>query len=251
MCLVREVLNAPCRFVHNAGDNSSDLEPVTFADPADPSQTITASVPRGELNADLFDAAFTRPSGEGWYPGGPVALAAAHRIAAGAPLGARWAHKYALDLDGAGYSGAFLALLESDSAVLKPTLYAEFWSGTAVPWLHYVPLSTGMRELYALHAYFSGPSPAAARAAGVDVPEGYVAPGDRALRRIARAGKQWRRTAARAVDMEGVCLTLHVRQLQDADAPTAYVYRLCLEYARLWADDRAAMDFVLSQTKSA
>jgi hypothetical protein len=26
---------------------------------------------------------------------------------------------------------------------------------------------------------------------------------------------------------------------------TAYVYRLVLEYARLWADDRTAMDFVM------
>jgi len=25
----------------------------------------------------------------------------------------------------------------------------------------------------------------------------------------------------------------------------AYVYRLCLEYARLWTDDRDSMDFVL------
>jgi hypothetical protein len=93
MCLVREVLSAPCRLVHNAGDNSSDLEPIEFADPADPSQTIMASVLRGEMNADFFDAAFTRPSGDGWYLGEPTALAAAHRIAAGAPLGACWAHK--------------------------------------------------------------------------------------------------------------------------------------------------------------
>ena len=27
--------------------------------------------------------------------------------------------------------------------------------------------------------------------------------------------------------------------------PTAYMYRLCLEYARLWADDREAMSFSL------
>lgn len=26
---------------------------------------------------------------------------------------------------------------------------------------------------------------------------------------------------------------------------TAYVYRLCLEYARLWADDRDSMNFTL------
>ncbi|KAJ7664400.1 glycosyltransferase family 90 protein [Mycena polygramma] len=49
--------------------------------------------------------------------------------------------------------------------------------------------------------------------------------GDRRLRRIARAGKQWKETMGRTVDME------------------IYVYRLALEYARLWADDREAMSY--------
>ncbi|KAJ7097534.1 hypothetical protein C8R44DRAFT_366408 [Mycena epipterygia] len=49
--------------------------------------------------------------------------------------------------------------------------------------------------------------------------------GDRRLRRIARAGKQWKQTMGRTVDME------------------VYVYRLALEYARLWADDREAMSY--------
>ena len=31
----------------------------------------------------------------------------------------------------------------------------------------------------------------------------------------------------------------------DARPPLAYVYRLCLEYARLLADNRETMDFVL------
>ncbi|KAJ7712685.1 capsular associated protein [Mycena metata] len=51
--------------------------------------------------------------------------------------------------------------------------------------------------------------------------------GDRRLRRIARAGKQWKRTMGRTIDME------------------VYVYRLALEYARLWADDREAMSYTL------
>jgi hypothetical protein len=47
--------------------------------------------------------------------------------------------------------------------VHKPTFFAEFWSATAVLWLHSVPLGAGMRELYALYAYFSGPSAASTR----------------------------------------------------------------------------------------
>ncbi|KAJ7182262.1 glycosyltransferase family 90 protein [Mycena crocata] len=46
---------------------------------------------------------------------------------------------------------------------------------------------------------------------------------DARLRRIARAGKQWKQTVGRKVDME------------------VYVYRLALEWARLWSDDREAM----------
>ncbi|KAF7313183.1 CAP10 domain-containing protein [Mycena kentingensis (nom. inval.)] len=49
--------------------------------------------------------------------------------------------------------------------------------------------------------------------------------GDRRLRRIARAGKQWKATMGRKIDME------------------VYVYRLAIEYARLWADDREKMNY--------
>nr|GAT49505.1 predicted protein [Mycena chlorophos] len=49
--------------------------------------------------------------------------------------------------------------------------------------------------------------------------------GDVRLRRIARAGKQWKSTMGRKVDME------------------VYVYRLALEFARLLADDRDAMSY--------
>lgn len=35
------------------------------------------------------------------------------------------------------------------------------------------------------------------------------------------------------------------RPLTDMLVPAAYVYRLCLEYARLWSDDREKMSFSL------
>ncbi|KAJ6514658.1 hypothetical protein DFH09DRAFT_1099496 [Mycena vulgaris] len=49
--------------------------------------------------------------------------------------------------------------------------------------------------------------------------------GDRRLRRIARAGKRWKRTMGHTIDME------------------VYIYRLALEYAQLWADDCEAMAY--------
>jgi hypothetical protein len=208
------------RLLALAAENSSALRTVTF--PA--GGMHRAAVPVGALNGDTFDLAFTRPAGDGNWPGGTAGLRASFPFAEdGTALGARWASKYALDVDGGGYSGAFLALMESDSAVLKAGVFAEFWERWAVPWLHYVPLSAGYAELYDLHAYFSGPGPATRAAAGKSLNETELArardEGDRRLRRIARAGKNWRRTVARGVDMEGPSACAFVGGGAAADAP--------------------------------
>lgn len=66
--------------------------------------------------------------------------------------------------------------------------------------------------------------------------------GDKRLRRIARAGRQWKHTIGRKVDMEGMfCFADFSPNFSYINA--VYVYRLCLEYARLWADDRDAMTY--------
>lgn len=49
--------------------------------------------------------------------------------------------------------------------------------------------------------------------------------GDAELRKIAKAGRHWKFTHGRKVDME------------------VYVYRLCLEWGRLNADDREALTY--------
>jgi hypothetical protein len=71
--------------------------------------------------------------------------------------------------------------------------------------------------------------------------------GDRRLRRIARAGKNWQNTIGRRVDMEGELRPDPgvFAANQHVNLSAAYVYRLCLEYARLAADDRSTMDFKL------
>lgn len=67
---------------------------------------------------------------------------------------------------------------------------------------------------------------------------------DRRLRRIARAGKQWKKTIARHVDMEGEFSLSIIPRNDDLIPPlAAYVYRLCLEWARLVADDRDTMNY--------
>ena len=71
--------------------------------------------------------------------------------------------------------------------------------------------------------------------------------GDRRLRRIARAGQQWKRSIGRRVDMEGMfCVFISLFFLSWCGTLISllvYVYRLALEWARLVADDREAMGF--------
>lgn len=218
------------RFVKMVNDMSKTEHTVVFPDPSGSGQYLSSVVPASALNSELMDVAFTVAVDADNYPGGWEAMQRELRFSDPVPLGEHWAHKYLIDVDGMSYSGRFMAFLASDSAVIKSTVYQEFFSDWIQPWLHFIPLSSTYKEIYNIHAYFSGPSQAALEAANVTSPHERPAlhDGDRRLRRIARAGKHWKRILGRKVDME------------------VYVYRLCLEYARLWADDRDSMNYVPS-----
>ncbi|KIM53983.1 glycosyltransferase family 90 protein [Scleroderma citrinum Foug A] len=218
------------RFVHMTHDDATANCTIIHESPLSPGTFISTTVLGGSLNREITDVAFV--SSVGSYPGGEEALRKAHRFADAVPLGEHWSYKYLIDLDGMGYSGRFMAFMASDSAVIKSTVYKEYFSDWVQPWLHYIPLSSSYSEIYNIHAYFSGPTYSTLQAANMtgtlaaDIST-IRANGDRQLRQIARAGKQWKRTMGRTVDME------------------AYVYRLCLEYARLWADNRDTWSFTL------
>ncbi|KAK7678714.1 hypothetical protein QCA50_018296 [Cerrena zonata] len=221
------------RFVRMASDESSTNRTIVFADPPSSTNFISAQVPIRDLNEEIMDVAFVKVVDSFNYPGGVGALMRDHRFDdGGVNLGDHWKHKYLVDMDGMGYSGRFFSFLESDSAVMKATVYKEFFEGWIQPWLHYIPLSASYQEIFNIHAFFSGATPSTLKAANstaLSLPPSKRHPidGDRRLRRIARAGKQWKRTMGRRVDME------------------AYIYRLILEYARLCSDDREAMSFTL------
>jgi len=222
-------------------DTSTANRTVVFPYPAN-SQTYTFNkVPIARLNAEVMDTAFTKAVGCTQYPGGCDGMRKDHRFADAVPLGDHWKYKYLIDFDGMGYSARLFAFLMSESAVIKSTVYKEFFSDWIQPWLHYIPLSSGYNEIYNIHAYFSGASPAMEQAAQTQSQTNRTAravkitsgepnanvqrDGDAQLRKIARAGRKWKMTIGRKVDME------------------TYVYRLCLEYARLWSDDREAMSY--------
>ncbi|KAJ3715196.1 hypothetical protein C8R42DRAFT_726126 [Lentinula raphanica] len=197
-------------------------------------------IPIAALNKALMDVAFVKASNANQYPGGLKKLKEEHRFADGVSLGNHWQYKYLLDLDGMSYSGRFMSFLASDSVPVKSTVYEEFFSDWIEPWLHYIPLSSSYEEIYNIFGYFSGiPAEVVEEVYGDAVdpetgaplfPPGTKIPaipgapdGDERLQHIAQAGKKWKNTIARKVDME------------------SYVYRLALEWARLNAVDRESM----------
>jgi hypothetical protein len=112
-----------------ASDTSNVTKDVVFADPPGSDHWIEAPVPLGDLNADIMDVAFTKAVGCTQYPGGCDGMRKEHRFADTVPLGENWRHKYLIDLDGMGYSARLFSLLASESAVMKTTVYTEFFSG--------------------------------------------------------------------------------------------------------------------------
>ncbi|KAF8624337.1 hypothetical protein AX17_007165 [Amanita inopinata Kibby_2008] len=219
------------RFLRMASDTSDTNRSVTYADPPTSSTNfVTTQVAVDKLNHEIMDTAFTKAVSPGSYPGGLEAMEAAHRFGDAVPLGQHWSYRYLVDLDGMSYSGRFMAFLASDSVPIKSTVYKEFYSDWIQPWVHFIPLSTSYKEIYNIYSYFTGPTKSMLEAANstlaeIAISERRSTEGDKRLRRIARAGKQWKGTMGRKVDME------------------VYLYRLCLEWARLWADDRDAMSY--------
>ena len=118
-----------------SSDQSDANRTVVFADPPGTDSFASAKVPIKDLNNDFMDAAFTKAIGCMEYkPGGCEGMRRDHRFADTVPLGEHWRHKYLMDIDGMGYSARLFAFLASDSAVLKSTVYREYFSDWIQPW---------------------------------------------------------------------------------------------------------------------
>lgn len=107
---------------------------VVFADPPGSSNFVTAMVPLREMNDEFMNTAFTKAIGCRGFKGGCRGLQRYYRFAEHVPMGEHWRHKYLLDIDGMGYSARVMALLASDSAVIKSTVYREFFTDWIQPW---------------------------------------------------------------------------------------------------------------------
>jgi hypothetical protein len=118
-----------------SSDESAVNRTVLFAYPLTSSNNIvSASVPVAHLNSEILDAAFITDAGAAVYPGGMEAMQRDHQYRDAVRLGEFWSYKYLLDFDGMGYSGRFMSLLASDSAVIKNTVYEEYYSDWIQPW---------------------------------------------------------------------------------------------------------------------
>ncbi len=117
-----------------AADKSDANKTIVFEHPMGSDKFHRAKVPVKSLNEELYDVGFTKAVGCAQYPGGCENMNKEMAFADPVPLGEHWRHKYLVDFDGMGYSARLFAFLASDSAVLKSTIYTEFFSDWIQPW---------------------------------------------------------------------------------------------------------------------
>ncbi|GAA94302.1 hypothetical protein E5Q_00951 [Mixia osmundae IAM 14324] len=225
--------------LYNRPHRLEKVETVVLS-PQDSSKSFEVDLPVHLLNWAFTDIAFN-----GVDQGDKESLAfqkaeETYRFTESRPYSAIWAHKLAGDFDGTAYSGRFLALQESNSAVMKSRLHKEFFDDTLIPWYHYIPWSTRLTEGYSIFTYFFGvqkvfwranqdnPNPDGAHISpSVRHKSMFAVAHDAELRDIGLQGREWAKNEVRREDM---CL---------------YMYRLALEWARITSDDREAMSFTL------
>jgi len=110
--------------------------------------------------------------------------------------------KYLLDVDGNGWSGRFHRLMSTKSAILKSTIFPEWYSDRIQPWYHYIPVKVDYQDLYDIMAFFVG---------DLKGQNGH----DEMGKQIGEQGRLWTHEYWRLTDMQ------------------AYMYLLLLEFNRL------------------
>lgn len=132
-----------------------------------------------------------------------------------------WAHRFLFDMDGAGFSGRFLAFLLSNSLPFRTALFRTWIDSRLVPWVHFVPQDLRLQGVFSSLAYFAGVKKNNDDGEEKVVMEARDAEGEM----IAGAGREWAKKALRKEDME------------------IYMFRLLLEWGRLTDDRRDELGF--------
>jgi hypothetical protein len=126
------------------------------------------------------------------------------------PKEAALGSKYALDMDGNTFSGRYYRLLKSNVAVLKHTIFKEWHDGRLLPWVHFIPVSSGAEEMAEIMRFLTEEEE-----------------GKKIGKRIAEEGRDWARKTLRVEDLEIVFV------------------RVLMEYGRLMYDERDTLGFDL------
>ena len=123
-------------------------------------------------------------------------------------------YKFIPDIDGAAFSGRWIAFLKSRGLPFKLAIFREWYDSRLVAWRHFVPLDVRLRDrdFRTIVDWF------------MDENNGVWA------KKIADWGRDW-----------------SLKTLRNEDAEV-YFFRLLLEYARVMNDDRDRLGFVLSDT---
>ncbi|KAH9811292.1 family 90 glycosyltransferase [Melampsora americana] len=173
---------------------------------------------RGLLNKEILDIGFISEEGCGVEKACEELVKGDYRFSIWQPFAAVKYFKMVLDLDGIGPSTRFLDLLASNTAVMKNTIYREYYTDWLMPWVHYIPLSLESDELYDIWSYFlgsdsiltklvnKGKDPIVEEASKPLLSLGIeVFNRDDQLKEIAQAGSKWSKSIGREVDWEIYC----------------------------------------------
>ncbi|KAF2796472.1 glycosyltransferase family 90 protein [Melanomma pulvis-pyrius CBS 109.77] len=134
--------------------------------------------------------------------------------------------KYTAALDGdGGDSSVFLHSLNAGKAVLKASIYKQWYDARLTAWLHFIPMDNTLVDLYGIMEFFLGTR---TEAGNEDFAHLKIEGGghDAKAKKIAQTGKEWAGKVLRREDM------------------LLYVYRLVLEYARVTDDRRVGLGWV-------
>lgn len=204
-------------------------------------ELLATTLPTWMLNTVLTDVAFSAPDVHGTLESiQSQRTEPSFRFTGRVPFRDNYRTKAVFDLDGTAYSGRFVALLRSRSAVFKSKLYLETFDSSLVPWFHYIPVSVRLTEVYNLLGYFfsarnvvreiisSGRLPSSLTVEQLKAAIEGV-PHEAELKRVAEQGTQWAKECGRREDM------------------ASYVHLLALEWSRLCSDERDQAVFVMSE----
>ncbi|KAH9449073.1 hypothetical protein MJO28_010199 [Puccinia striiformis f. sp. tritici] len=200
------------------GSKDTGLSSIVGLGTPNPKMLTKKGLDRSFLNHKTMDVGYLAEDHCGIHEPCQELLKANYRLKMWEPFGAAKFFKWSLDLDGIGFSAKFLNLLQIGTAVVKQTIYREFYSDWLVPWVHYIPLSVEGDELYNVWNYFLGKDNGVFMEKQKQLnKDGWkMINHEKTLKQIAHEASKWSKANAREIDWE------------------IYSYRLLIEWNRIW-----------------